>query len=59
MLDLIRKTKLTGIGLAKFSSEEIASFALSLREKGELNETEAEELLNIYNKLNTFLKSTA
>ena len=59
MLDLIKKTKLTGIGLVKHNRQEIEILASALQEKGELSETEAAELLRIHQKLNTFLKSTA
>ena len=50
MFDLIRKTLLTGVGLAALTAQKVEELAKELKEKGKLTEKEgrelADELLN-------------
>ena len=46
MFDLIRKTMLTGVGLAAMTRDKIEEVAGELKEKGKLTEDEGKELVN-------------
>lgn len=46
MLDLIKKSLLTGIGLAALSKDKIETLAKALTEKGELSEKEGRDLMD-------------
>ena len=45
MFDLIKKSLLTGVGLAAMTKEKIEELAKELAEKGELTEKEGQELV--------------
>jgi polyhydroxyalkanoate synthesis regulator phasin len=46
MLDLIRKTVLTGVGLAAMTKDKIEELAKEFAEKGELTEKEGKDLVD-------------
>jgi len=46
MFDLIKKTMLTGVGLATMTIEKVEELAKDLTKKGELSEKEGKELLD-------------
>lgn len=46
MFDLIKKTMLTGIGLAAMTKDKVEGLAKELIEKGELSEKEGKELVD-------------
>ena len=46
MFDLIKKTLLTGLGLAAMTKDRIEEFAKDLVEKGEMSEKEGKELID-------------
>ena len=46
MLDLIKKTMLTGIGLALLAKDEIEDLAKELTEKGKMTEKEGKQFLS-------------
>ena len=46
MFDLIKKTMLTGVGLAAVTKEKVEELAKDLTEKGELSEREGKKLLD-------------
>ena len=58
MIELIRKTKHTGIGFARMSREEIQALAKNLRTSGELSDTEFDDIFSIHKKLNSYLISS-
>lgn len=46
MFDLIKKTILTGVGLAAMSRDKIEELAKELKEKGSMSEKEGKELID-------------
>jgi polyhydroxyalkanoate synthesis regulator phasin len=46
MMDLLRKTLLTGVGLAALTKEKIEALARELSERGKLSEKEGRELVD-------------
>jgi polyhydroxyalkanoate synthesis regulator phasin len=46
MFDLIKKTMLTGVGLAAMTKDKVEELAKELAEKGKLTEKEGKELVN-------------
>ena len=46
MFDLIKKTVLTGVGLAAMTRDKIEELAMELTEKGEISEKEGKELVD-------------
>ena len=46
MFDLIKKTILTGVGLAAMTKDKVEELAKELSEKGKLSEKEGKDLLN-------------
>ena len=46
MFDLIKKTMLTGVGLAAMTKDKIEELAKELTEKGKMSEKEGKELLD-------------
>ncbi|MBW2003699.1 MAG: polyhydroxyalkanoate synthesis regulator [Deltaproteobacteria bacterium] len=46
MLDLIKKTILTGVGLAAMTKDKVEELAKELTEKGEMTEKEGRELVD-------------
>ncbi|MFH1077233.1 MAG: phasin family protein [Pseudomonadota bacterium] len=46
MIDILKKTLLTGIGLAAMTKEKIEQLAKELIQKGKLSEKEGKELVN-------------
>ena len=46
MFDLIKKTVLTGVGLAAMTKDKVEELAKELTEKGEMSEKEGKELID-------------
>ena len=46
MFDLIKKTMLTGVGLAAMTKDKVEELAKELTEKGEMSEKEGKELID-------------
>ena len=46
MFDLIKKTMLTGVGLAAMTRDKVEELAMELIEKGEMTEKEGKELVD-------------
>jgi len=46
MFDLIKKTMLTGVGLAAMTKDKVEELAKELMEKGEMSEKEGKELID-------------
>jgi len=59
MKEILRKTDLTGVGLAVKQREEVEALSRSLVEKGDLSPTESEELISIHKKLSNYLISSS
>jgi len=50
MFDLIKKTMLTGVGLAAMTKDKVEELAKELSKKGKLSEKEGKDLLNELSK---------